>query len=315
MTESASFKAAGVIPACLLPFTSDFEIDRKAFLSHLNDVAGVDGVTAVTVNGHASEVSSCTFDEQKALLILSAETLENRLPIINGVFTDSTLEAQKIAKTSEREGASALLVFPPSLFSKGVQLKGEVALTHYKAIADVCDLPIIAFQYPVAGGAGYTIDTLLALADQVPTLIAIKDYCGDPAYHERTVRALHSAPRRISVLTTHSSWLLQSLAIGCDGILSGSGSVVANLQVALWQAFEIGDLQLAREIAGQIYHWTRTVYIPPDFDSHLRMKVALTLLGKLPNAVVRPPLSQLSEVEIGAIGNGLRAAGLLSANE
>jgi 4-hydroxy-tetrahydrodipicolinate synthase len=43
---------------------------------------------------------------------------------------------------------------------------------------------------------------------------------------------------------------------------------------------------------------------------HNRMKEALVLLGKLPRAVVRPPLKKLSATEIGQIAAALKAAGL-----
>ena len=37
----------------------------------------------------------------------------------------------------------------------------------------------------------------------------------------------------MTVLSTHSAWLLSSLVLGCNGLLSGSGSVIADLQVKL----------------------------------------------------------------------------------
>ena len=37
MTMQMPFEPKGVIPACLLPFKSDMEIDEKAFRSHLCD--------------------------------------------------------------------------------------------------------------------------------------------------------------------------------------------------------------------------------------------------------------------------------------
>ena len=44
---------------------------------------------------------------------------------------------------------------------------------------------------------------------------------------------------------------------------------------------------------------------------HNRMKEALVLLGRLPRAVVRPPLMKLKELEIARIRQALVAAGLL----
>ena len=52
-------------------------------------------------------------------------------------------------------------------------------------------------------------------------------------------------------------------------------------------------------------------YAEPFFDMHNRMKEALVLLGKLPRAVVRPPLKKLGAAEIARIGAALQAAGLL----
>jgi 4-hydroxy-tetrahydrodipicolinate synthase len=44
---------------------------------------------------------------------------------------------------------------------------------------------------------------------------------------------------------------------------------------------------------------------------HNRMKEALMLLGKLPRATVRPPLTKLSQHEIDRIRTALIRAGLL----
>jgi 4-hydroxy-tetrahydrodipicolinate synthase len=44
---------------------------------------------------------------------------------------------------------------------------------------------------------------------------------------------------------------------------------------------------------------------------HNRMKEALVMMGKLPRAVVRPPLVKLPQAEIERIRHALIAAGLL----
>jgi 4-hydroxy-tetrahydrodipicolinate synthase len=60
-----AFVPAGVIPAVLLPFTDNLEIDDKSFRAHLRDVTSTDGISAVTVNAHSTEVASCSFEEQR----------------------------------------------------------------------------------------------------------------------------------------------------------------------------------------------------------------------------------------------------------
>ena len=298
---------SGVIPAVLLPFHEDLSIDESSYRAHLRDVASAEGLSAITVNAHASEVASCTFDEQRRVLELSREEL--KLPIVNGIYADGSLEAARLAKMAEEGGASALLVFPPAIYTFGQ--RPEMALAHFKRIADATPLPLILFQYPLAGGQGYPLATLTRILDEVPSVRAIKDWCANAQQHERQIRLLQSRARPVNVLTTHSSWLLSSLVLGCNGLLSGSGSVIADLQAKLFRAVRSGDMKLAKELHDRITPTAEVFYAEPWVDMHNRMKEALVLLGKLPRAVVRPPLAKLSAQEIERIRLALVAAGLL----
>src|SRR6476469_7445512 len=109
MPRHASYVPHGLIPAVLLPFDNDFAIDEVSFRKHLRDVAAVEGLSAITINAHSTEVASCTFDEQKHVLAVAGAEIGDRLPIVNGIWADGSLEAARIAKMAEAGGASALL--------------------------------------------------------------------------------------------------------------------------------------------------------------------------------------------------------------
>jgi 4-hydroxy-tetrahydrodipicolinate synthase len=301
---------AGVIPAVLLPFHDDLSIDEASFKAHLTDVANVEGISAITVNAHSTEVASCTADEQSRAMEIAGYTVGDRLPIIHGVWADGSIEAAAVARRAAAGGASALLVFPPAPFSLGQS--AEMVLAHFRRIADATDLPLIAFQYPRSTGQGYPLPTLLRLAAEIPTLRAIKDWTPEVPQHEVTIRTLQGLSRPINVLSTNSSWLLSSLVLGCNGLLSGSGSVIADLQARLFRAVQTNDLAEARRINDRIHPLARAFYADPFVDMHNRMKEALVLLGKLPRAVVRPPLVKISNVEIDRVREALIEAGMLS---
>jgi len=299
---------AGVIPATLLAFDDDFAIDEGASRDHLRDVAGVDGISAIAINAHASEIHACTFDEQRRVLDLTMEEIGDRLPVINGVYADGSHDAARIARMAEEGGASCLLVLPPhSIFMMGGQTRPEMSIAHFKTIADATDLPIIVFQYPAT--YAYPMDTLLRMIDEVPTIRAIKDW-SPPMRHEENIRVLQNLDRPVNVLSTNSSWLMSSLAMGCNGLLSGSGSVIADLQVALFEAVRDNDLDRARAINDRIYPTAQCFYSEPFVDMHNRMKEALVILGRQKRAVVRPPLFKLSTEEIEGIARALADAGI-----
>ena len=299
----------GVIPAVLLPFNEDLSIDESSFRAHLRDVASVEGLSAITINAHSTEVASCSFDEQKRVLAIAKDEIGARLPIVHGVYAEGSLEAARIAKMAAEGGASALLVFPPGPFTMGQ--RPEMAVEHFRRVAGASDLPIIAFQYPLSGGQGYPLETLLKIVEAVPQVRAIKDWCASPQLHERQIRTLQSLTPQVNVLTTHSSWLMSSLVLGCNGLLSGSGSVIADLQARLYRAVRANDLETAKRINDRIWPTAEVFYSEPWVDMHNRMKEALVLLGKLPRATVRPPLVRIQPAEIARIREALVAAGLL----
>jgi len=309
MARHVNYVPQVVIPAALLPFDNDFAIDETSFRKHLREVAAVEGLSAITVNAHSTEVGSCSFEEQKRVLEIAQDEIGARLPLVNGIWADGSIEAARIARMATQAGASALLVFPPAPFTLGQS--PAMALAHFKRIADASALPLIVFQYPLATGQGYLKDTLLKLCEEVPSIRAIKDWIGNVPHHEWHVRTLQNLPRPVNVLTTHSSWLFSSLVLGCNGLLSGSGSVIADLQARLFRAVQNNDLAEAQRLSDRIEPTARVFYADPFVDMHNRMKEALVLLGKLPRAVVRPPLVKLERREIALIRQALVEAGLL----
>lgn len=306
------FEPRGVIPAVLLPFHDDLSIDEASYRAHLRDVGAVRGVTAITTNAHASEVASCDPQEQDRVLDLTLAEVGDRIPVVNGVYADGTMQAVRIAKRAAAGGASALLVFPPQVLARGNAARPDCLADHVRHIAAAVDLPLIVFQYPAVTGLTYPLDTLLRLAEEIPTFRAIKDWCNDPALAERHIQVLHGLRRPVNVLSTHSAWLFPSLVTGAAGLLSGSGSVIADLQARLFEAVQAGDMAAAQAINTRIRPTAQAFYADPFFDMHNRMKEALVLLGKLPRAVVRPPLKKIEAWEIERIRVALTDAGLLT---
>ncbi|MDA1135195.1 MAG: dihydrodipicolinate synthase family protein [Proteobacteria bacterium] len=310
MSLKGKIKLEGVIPATLLAFNNEFDIDEKSSRKHIKHCASTKGISAITVNGHSSEVHACSFEEQKRILNFSLDEVGDITHVINGVYADGSIEAAKIAKMSEENGASALLCFPPQSMSMGGHLRPEMAIEHFKRIADSTDLPLICFNYPSAGNLTYPFETLLKLFDSVPTIKAIKDWSNDPMLHEKHIRTFQNLSNPINVLTTHSSWLMSSLVMGANGLLSGAGSVIADLQVSLFNAVKNKDLSSAQEINNKIFPLVQAFYSPPFLDMHNRMKETLVLMGLMDKAIVRPPLMKLSDAEINALKNAINISGI-----
>ena len=100
MPRYANYVPKGVIPAVLLPFENDLSIDEASFRKHLRYVAAVEGLSAITINAHSTEVASCTFEEQRRVLEIAQDEIGGRLPLVNGIWADGSLEAARIVRAA-----------------------------------------------------------------------------------------------------------------------------------------------------------------------------------------------------------------------
>ncbi len=305
------FRFSGCIPANLLPFTADLQIDAAAYRKHLRWLADTKGVTAIVANGHAAEVSSLSREERKRALALALEEVGGKVPIIAGVYSDGTHEAIELARDAKAAGASGLLIFPPTIFMWGAQVKPDMVLRHFSMLADGVDLPLIVFEYPPVSGLGYAPETLTELC-KIPSVAGVKDWSNDIVAYEKNLRALRASGRPVAMLSSFTMSLMASFLLGSDGCISGMGSVAADLQAELFAAVEAGDLAGAHRVNDRLTPLVSVFYAPPFVDMHNRMKEALVLLGRIPAAHVRPPLTPVSDDERHQIRLALRAAGLAS---
>ncbi|GAA5236279.1 dihydrodipicolinate synthase family protein [Verticiella sediminum] len=298
----------GVWPATLTPFSDDGGIDAAAFMRHVDEIASTPGVRALVVNGHAGEATSLDLHE-RARIVAQANEAARGLPVVAGVLAEDTRAACAQARDAQRAGAAGLLLFAPALFAQGARGRPEVVREFVRRVAQASDLPIVLFQLSWASGLGYEAALLAELLAEVPQIVAIKEGSDVPERYEDTLRVAREAGRPVSVLSSCNTWLLGSLVYGGQGVLSGLGSVASPLLVELCEAMAQGELARARAVNERLLPLCRAFYRAPYFDCHNRMKTALHLLGKLPNAVPRAPLLAIGAAERERIAAALADAG------
>ncbi len=292
-----------VIPAALTPYDDDLRVDVSEFRRHIAALAAVPGVTGIMVNGGAGHDSTLSRDERRRLVAEALTAAGDRVQILAALreTSDHTTLAP-FAKDAANEGAHALIVMPPS---KKSDEAWEGARARFDNVFSAANLPVAIYQ------TGYDTETLTRLAS-LPAIFAIKEGNGSPAVFERNLRAIRALGRDVAVWSTHSRWLLSDLAVGADGILSGMGSVAADLHVALAEAVRRSDLAAARAVNDRLFPLTQVFYAP-GHDPHTRMKYALKKLGRQQRDLVRPPRQPLDDVERAAIDRALFRSGLLAA--
>lgn len=306
-----SFAASGIWPASLTPFATGGAIDEAALTAHIADLSSVAGVTAVVVNGHAGETSALRFEERARVIQIARAAAPASCAIVAGIVADDTAGAAALAADARAAGADALLVFPPLLFAQGANLRPAMAEAFLTAVDETAKLPIVLFQLPLSSGLGFAPDLLVSLCKKFERIIAVKEGSDSVPAYEDACAALGALTPPVNVLTTNNSWLMASLSLGGQGILSGLGSVAAPLLAELLAAMQASDLERARAVNDRLRPLCRAFYRAPFLDAHNRMKTALHLMGKLPHPDPRPPLLPITSEERESIALALRTAGLL----
>lgn len=305
----------GIWPASLTPFDRDGGIDEAALRGHLRHLAATPGVRALVVNGHAGETGSLDRAERARVVRVARDVAGDRTAVVAGIVAEDPRAACDLARDAAEAGADGVLLFPPLLFAGGAEARPEMVLRLFQAVAEAAPLPIVLFQLSRPAGLGYSPELLARLLREVPSIVAVKEGSDVVSSYEDNLQVLASCGRRVSMLTSNNTWLLASLALGGDGILSGIGSVAPGLLAAMHEATARGDLAAARRANDRLRPLVRVFYRRPSLDMHNRMKTALHLMGLLPNPAPRPPLLPIEAEEREEIGRALVAAGLLPATD
>jgi 4-hydroxy-tetrahydrodipicolinate synthase len=305
MTKFSNYEPKGVIPACLLPFHTDLSIDEPSYRKHLRDVTSVRGLSAITINAHASEVASCTFEEQERVLAITMDEIGDRIPIVHGILR----RRQPRSRADRAHGAEWRRIVFARISAEPARARfalaardGDRTFQNDRRCVRSADH---LFSIPARGRSRLSGRNPAALAEAVPTRVRDQGLVQQPGAARAPDSPAARAPAAVNVLSTHSSWLFSSLVLGCDGLLSGSGSVIPDLQSALWHAVKANDLARAKQLNDRIYPIAQAFYADPFVDMHNRMKEALVILGRIPCAAVRPPLVKLTDAEIARIRNAL----------
>jgi 4-hydroxy-tetrahydrodipicolinate synthase len=300
----------GVLPAAILPMTSDYEPDFKSFARYLEWLISQRAV-ALAVNMDTGEGPQLKSAERRRVIEVAAETANGRCGVVAGVMGATTRDAVEMAIMCKDAGADGLVVFPNSAF-RNEPLDSRIPVDYHKAIAEATGLPIILFQLaPVFGGVNYSRETLLKLIE-IPEVVAIKEASFDPKYFTFTKKTLDMADHKITFLTGNDLFITESFMLGAEGALLGFCAIGCGLVADMLSKFQQGEWQQAMSMRSMVQEFVEVIYADPVLDYRARCKVALAHINVIEptRTFVRPPMLQISPEESEKIAIALSKAGI-----
>ena len=284
----ASRLLRGAFTALVTPFRADGSIDEETFrvLVRRQIDACIHGLVACATTGETPTLSHEEDDWVigTTLEVAAERPSRERLRVIAGTGSNSTATAIQSTRRAAALGVDAALVVAP-YYNKPDQRMLE---SHFRAVADEGDLPIIVYNVPGRTGVNVEASTLLRLAEH-PRIVAVKEAS---ANMDQIATILRDRPAGFSVLAGDDTWTLPMLAMGSDGVISTCGNEIPGPMAEMCDAAFAGDWDAARRIHERWLPLMKANFV--GGPNPVPVKAALHLMG-LATDMVRMPLLPLDE--------------------
>jgi 4-hydroxy-tetrahydrodipicolinate synthase len=287
----------GTGTAIVTPFMDDGNIDFKAF-KKLIEYQVQNHIEAIVVCGSTGESATLSNKEKMSLLIAALEYAAGRIKVIAGTGSNNTQSAIDLTLVAKEHGADAVLLVAP-YYNKPSQ---EGLFRHFKAIADLVNIPQILYNVPSRTGINISAETQLRIANECINVVGTKEASGNL---EQMAHIIQGAPAHFHLYSGDDALTLPAMSIGAKGVIS----VISN-----YAPKEFGDM-VRFALKGKFTNAARLHYQLLELmglnfieSNPAPAKAALNMLGLSGNAL-RLPLVPVTEDSRLKIQSAMKRAG------
>jgi 4-hydroxy-tetrahydrodipicolinate synthase len=287
-----------VITAMVTPFDDDGALDVGAAVDLARWLAA-HGSDGLVLSGSTGESSVLTDEEKVALWRAVAEAVT--IPVIAGTGSNDTAHSVAMTKEAAQSGVDGVLVVTP-YYNRPSQAG---LFEHFRAVAEAAgDLPVVLYDIPVRSGRRIATPTMLRLAREVPSIVALKDAAGDAP---TTAHLAAQAPKGFEIYSGDDVMTLPLMAVGALGVISVAAHWVAPQLRQVIDAFVAGDLAAAIKGNAELldsFDFEST----EDYPNPLPAKAMLRAMGlrvgqcRLPMGACTPELDTQAQKILAAVG-------------
>lgn len=300
----------GIVPPLCTPMTESFEVDTQS-LQRLIEFQLAAGVHGLFVLGSTGETAFLTDEQRATVLEVVVHTVAGQVPVLAGIIDMTTARTLEHAMAAQRAGVDGIVMTAPFY----TRISQAEIVEHFRIVHSALDLPIFAYDVPVAVHTKITYETMLHLAS-TGQIVGVKDSSGDAENFRALVMAQEE---RNGFLTFTGSELLVDVALqmGASGAVPGLANVDPVSYIRLYQAAQAGDWQTARREQERLCRLFSIVSVGDTgrmgsgSSAMGGFKTALLLRGVIASNVVGRPMIRLNDEEIERVRRTLVDAELL----
>lgn len=277
------FDLQGTGVALVTPFHKQGNIDFTGFGNLIeHTISG--GVDYLLCLGTTSEYPTLSKQEKMAIVEYTIEKVENRVPIVLGMGGNDTRSlVDEIRKTDFSSIAAILSVAP--YYNKPNQ-KG--LYTHFKAVAEASDVPVILYNVPGRCGVNISAETCVQLATDFPNIIGIKEASGNIS---QCMDILMNKPQGFTVVSGEDALVLPLMALGMQGVISVTANAFPKQMSELVNHCLKSNMKKARAVHEKLLPFSKAIF---EEGNPVGIKAALEIMN-IASSNLRQPLVKASK--------------------
>ena len=273
-------KYGKILLPLITPYDENEEIDYGKYAELIEYVITNDLCDSLIVTGTTGEASLLTFDERVKLFETAVKASAGRKPVIARTGCASTKETIALTNKAYDLGIELALIVCP-FYNKPTQ---EGLYLHYKTIAENTKANIMLYNIPIFVGVNLEAETVGRLA-AIPNIVGVKDEAGvNPTQVTDFFLATEKVDPNFVVYNGDDIMLLPTIVQGAMGIVSGGAHIFGHEIRAIFEAFEKGENEKAKELFVPMYRFCKTT------GQNGRI---------LPNSLLRPAIEAVTGIKLG----------------
>ena len=286
----------GSCTAIITPF-NEHGIDYERLKRNL-EFQYENGSSAVVVCGTTGENATLSTEEHDELVRVTVKECKGRMKVIAGIGSNNTKSALRAAENAKYAGADAVLMVSP-YYNKTSQ-KGLAE--HFTHVADRVDIPMILYNVPSRTGIGISIETCKELSRH-PNINGIKEASGDIAYAAR-LRSV--CGDELHIWSGNDDCTVALMSLGALGVISVASNIAPGAVAKICDLCLDDNYKEAAELFSKYSQLFSALFVETN---PIPVKTAMKLLG-MDSGIMRLPLTELAQENIGVLTSAMRSAGL-----
>ena len=265
-----------ILVPMVTPFKDDQSVDFEAAVSVAEKLITDKKADSLILSGTTGEFHTMNFDERVKLFEVIMETVGERIPLIAGIGSASTIEAIALGKKAEELGYKLVMILSP-YYTKPSQ--GEIC-NHFKKVAEAIHIPIMLYNIPIFTGVNISPESLAELS-KLENIVGVKEEA--EINPKQITEYINATPDDFIIYCGDDTMLIESLAAGgakrIGGVISGASHLIGERIRKEIELFLSGRVQEAAEMQQSFLPLFRAMAPNDRSNPVCLLKDAMNMIG------------------------------------